>query len=235
MDKRYQVFVSSTYADLKSERDEVIRTLMEMDCMPAVMEAFPAVDNEQMEFIKTIIDDSDYYVLIIGGRYGSVDDEGISFTEREYDYAVEKKIPILAFVNNDFGSLFADQTDQNSALKKKLDKFKKKVCTGRIVKMWAEPNELSGALALSLNKAMKLFPATGWIRADTAAQNDILSEINELRKENKSLSQKIRATSNSNDITVDFKPAEIFEKIVVSGKYFHNRQTRNFLRQPKLL
>jgi len=34
MEKRYQVFISSTYADLKEERQRVIQTVMEMDCFP---------------------------------------------------------------------------------------------------------------------------------------------------------------------------------------------------------
>jgi hypothetical protein len=87
VEKRYQVFVSSTYADLKEERQHVTQALMEMDCIPAGMELFPATDEEQWEFIKRIIDDCD--LLIIGGRYGSTTDEGISYTEKEYDYAVE--------------------------------------------------------------------------------------------------------------------------------------------------
>lgn len=52
MEKRYQVFVSSTFADLKEERRHVIQALMEMDCIPAGMELFPATDEEQWEFIK---------------------------------------------------------------------------------------------------------------------------------------------------------------------------------------
>ena len=64
MDKRYQVFVSSTYADLKEERSRVIQTIMELDCIPAGMEIFPAIDEEQFNFIKKIIDDCDYYLLI---------------------------------------------------------------------------------------------------------------------------------------------------------------------------
>lgn len=52
MDKRYQIFVSSTYADLKEERRRVIQALMEMDCIPSGMELFPAADEEQWEFIK---------------------------------------------------------------------------------------------------------------------------------------------------------------------------------------
>ncbi|WP_226914286.1 MULTISPECIES: DUF4062 domain-containing protein, partial [Psychrobacter] len=95
MDKRYQVFVSSTFADLKNERSNVIQTLMEMDCIPAGMELFPALDEEQFEFIKKVIDDSDYYLLIIGGRYGSLSNEGISYTEMEYDYAISQGVKVI--------------------------------------------------------------------------------------------------------------------------------------------
>ena len=46
MEKRYQIFVSSTFADLQEERQQVIQALMEMDCIPAGMELFPAADEE---------------------------------------------------------------------------------------------------------------------------------------------------------------------------------------------
>ena len=55
MDKRYQVFVSSTYADLKDERRRVIQAVMELDCIPVGMELFPAADEEQFEFIKSLL------------------------------------------------------------------------------------------------------------------------------------------------------------------------------------
>src|SRR5580698_11146537 len=98
MDKRYQVFVSSTYADLKDERRSVIQALMEMDCIPAGMEIFPAADEEQFAFIKRVIDDCDYYLLIIGGRYGSVDTAGVSYTEKEFEYAVQKGLYVIALI-----------------------------------------------------------------------------------------------------------------------------------------
>jgi hypothetical protein len=97
MDKRYQVFVNSTFIDLQEERRQVIQTVMELDCFPAGMELFPAADEEQWDFICKAIDDCDYFILIIGGRYGSLTDEGISYTEKEYDYAVEQGLPVLVF------------------------------------------------------------------------------------------------------------------------------------------
>src|SRR5690606_13075222 len=109
--KRYQVFVSSTYSDLKDERRGVIQALMDMDCIPAGMELFPAADAQQWEFIKKVIDDCDYYLLIIGGRYGSVTADGISYTEKEYDYAVESGQPVLAFVHSAPESLPVAKSD----------------------------------------------------------------------------------------------------------------------------
>ncbi|WP_420830026.1 DUF4062 domain-containing protein [Croceicoccus hydrothermalis] len=79
---RYQVFVSSTFTDLKEERAEVIQAPWEMDCIPTGMEAFVASNEDQWSGIQKVIDESDYYVLIIGGRYGSLTSEGISYTEK---------------------------------------------------------------------------------------------------------------------------------------------------------
>src|SRR6266853_1961238 len=61
MDKRYQVFVSSTFNDLQEERQEVMQALLELDCMPAGMELFPAANETQLNLIKRVIDDCDYY------------------------------------------------------------------------------------------------------------------------------------------------------------------------------
>jgi len=52
MDKRYQVFVSSTYADLQEERQEVMQALLELDCIPAGMELFPAANEDQWTLIR---------------------------------------------------------------------------------------------------------------------------------------------------------------------------------------
>ena len=87
MEKKYQVFISSTYTDLIEERKKMQEILLMADCIPAGMEAFVATNDEQFNVIKKVIDLCDYYVLIIGGRYGSVNEKtGLSYTEMEYDY-----------------------------------------------------------------------------------------------------------------------------------------------------
>src|SRR5690349_14525975 len=102
MDKRYQVFVSSTYTDLHEARSEVMQALLELDCMPAGMELFPAANDAQWNWIKRVIDESDYYVVIIAGRYGTVNPTtGLSYTEMEYRYAVDSGKPVIAFPHED--------------------------------------------------------------------------------------------------------------------------------------
>ena len=187
MEKRYQIFISSTFSDLKDERNKVMQTIMSLDCIPAGMELFPAMDEEQFEFIKRIIDDCDYYILIIGARYGSMDDNGVSYTEKEYDYAVSKNIPVLAFLHNDISSLPMKKADVDDELRKKLEKFRKKVEKGRLVQYWVNADNLNAKVAVSLPKTIKMFPRTGWVKANLMANSESLQEINELRKENEEL------------------------------------------------
>jgi hypothetical protein len=99
--KKYQVFVSSTFRDLVEERQDAIRSILDLKHIPAGMELFPAADMDQLTYIKKVIDECDYYLLIVGGRYGSMDADGVSFTEREYDYAVDTGKIVIAFVHSD--------------------------------------------------------------------------------------------------------------------------------------
>tara|TARA_Y100001933_G_scaffold265277_1_gene339524 strand:- start:43446 stop:44519 length:1074 start_codon:yes stop_codon:yes gene_type:complete len=160
------------------------------------MELFPAIDEEQFAFIKKIIDDSDYYLLIIGGRYGTTTNQGISYTEQEYEYAKSKGIKTVALIHSDPLSIPQGKTDQDPELSQKLEAFKNKVQDGKLVKFWSKADELPGLVSLSINKTIKTYPAIGWIRSNAATTQQTLLEINELRKENIEL-KKITNKSSS--------------------------------------
>lgn len=219
MDKRYQVFVSSTYADLKEERQHVIQALMEMDCIPAGMELFPAADEEQWEFIKKVIDDCDYYLLIVGGRYGSTTDDGISYTEKEFDYAIEQGLKVVALIHGAPEDIPFGKSEKDPELREKLLAFKDKVMTGRLVKFWQAASELPGLVALSLTKTIKMYPAVGWVRANHVASEDILSDINDLRKENSELKNAVNELSSQKTSVVE-NIADIDSEFTVHGSYY---------------
>ncbi len=172
MDKRYQVFVSSTYSDLQDERKKVMHTILSLDCIPAGMELFPAMDEEQFEFIKRVIDDCDYYILILGGRYGSVDDDGISYTEKEYHYAIQKGLPVLAFLHNDLDRIPLGKSEVSEIKRVRLLHFREEVKKGRLVQFWSSINDLNGKVAVSLSQVIKQQPAVGWVRGNSLSKMD---------------------------------------------------------------
>lgn len=162
-EKRYQIFISSTFADLEEERRLVMEAIISLHCFPAGMEMFPATDTEQLDYIKGVIKQSDYYVLILAGRYGTLAEDGISFTEKEYQYAVENAVPVLAFIRENIDMLPSKNVDEN---RKKLEKFKNKVKQGRLVRFWNNPAELKFLITDSLRNAFVIHPRKGWVQKE---------------------------------------------------------------------
>lgn len=181
-EKRYQVFVSSTYSDLLDARAEVMQALLELDCMPAGMELFPAANEDQWNWIKRVISESDYYIVILAGRYGSVSEKtGQSYTEMEYRYALEIGKPVIGFVHEDPNQLPAKYYEANSDLREKLDRFRG-LAQSRLCKYWSSPADLGAKVSRSLTQLIKQHPAVGWVRADIAAMENV-HEVLKLRRQ----------------------------------------------------
>lgn len=191
MDRRHQVFVSSTYIDLVQERSEVMQALLELECMPAGMELFPAANDTQWSWIKKVIDESDYYIVIVAGRYGTVSREtGKSYTEMEYRYAVETGKPVIGFLYEDLSKLPVKFCDQSPGLRKKRDLFRQLVGE-KLCKMYSSPADLGAKVSRSITQLKKQYVAPGWIRADVLDSLASADEFLELKKENEGLKKKI--------------------------------------------
>lgn len=156
---KHQVFISSTYEDLKSERDEVIKATLEMGHIPIGMEMFSASDEQQWEVIKKQIDQSDYFVLIAAHKYGSEKD-GVSYTEMEYDYALANGLPIICLIIAESASWPNDKYEKDNLKKKKLFKFKEKI-REKTVKFWKSKDDISGKFSISLLNQIQAFPRPG--------------------------------------------------------------------------
>jgi hypothetical protein len=98
MEKKYQIFVSSTFEDLKEERRTVIERILNLDHIPVGMELFQAGDESQWAYIQQRISECDYYVVVVAERYGSEGPDGRSYTEMEYRFARDKGVPVAAFL-----------------------------------------------------------------------------------------------------------------------------------------
>lgn len=193
IDKKYQIFISSTYLDLKQARKKVIETVLNLYHHPVGMEMFSADDDEQWEVIKETIRSSDYYIVLIGHRYGSTTKEGISYTEKEYDFAKELGIPVLAFVRERDVSTKPQERDSDSKLATKVDNFVDKATDNKMCDFWQEPEYLATKIAVALPKIFRRHKRPGWIRAESESGNiseelaRLSKENNKLRKENENL------------------------------------------------
>lgn len=205
MEKRYQIFVSSTYSDLQSQREHVIHNLNKIGYIAVGMEQFPSTSETQMEYIRKVIDESDYYVVIIRGKYGSTDINGASFTESEFNYAAKIGIPCLAFLFKDIASIKLSDTDQDPIKYKKLIEFRSNLEQSRIVSYWSNDHDLASLVKDSINDIVRRRPGVGYVRASQIIDANIVNERERLLRENielknqiKIINEEIRDTSSEN-------------------------------------
>ena len=161
---------------------------------------FPASNDDQWTVIKRDIDECDYYLLIVAGRYGSTDKDGSGYTEKEYDYAVSVKKPVIAFLHGNSGSLAYDISEKDPKLRRKLklfcDKAKRKT-----VRFWSSRDELVAEISTSLPKLIRSHAAEGWVRGRFAANLEetvrLRSRVEELEgKLSKALSNQARPVTS---------------------------------------
>lgn len=191
MDKKYQVFVSSTYEDLQEERKAVMEALLQMNCFPVGMEYFNASDESQWDVIKQLIDECDYYVLIVAGRYGSVEEStGKSYTQKEFEYAVSKNVPVISFLHQDPDSLPKSKTETDKTKEAALEVFREDV-KKRLCKFWTSSDNLASQVVLSLHGLIKSKPRVGWVKADQL-NAESSKEILKLREQIDALNSTIR-------------------------------------------
>ena len=191
MDKRFQIFISSTFVDLLEERQSVLKAILELDHMPAGMELFPASDDTAWELIKDVIDASDYYVLIVGGRYGSLDEEGLSYTEKEYRYALSTKKPVIPLLHKNPDNLPRDKTETEAGAWEKLKVFRSLVEKNHTYVYWKNSDELKSKVIVGLTSMIKRSPAVGWVRANYVPSEASLKDILALKNRVTELEQEL--------------------------------------------
>ena len=198
---KYQVFISSTFGDLREEREAVTWAVLTARHIPAGMENFTAADDRGWKTILSVIDRSDYYVLLLAGRYGSVDTDGLSWTEKEYRYAASKGIPILAFIRT-ARSTTGDKIDTTPDLVSKVEQFKTSVKQNHLCREWSTKEELVGqvnsALLNHINDDEDSGSARpGWFRGNELPQSATLEEFARLSEENAKLRTELESLKHA--------------------------------------
>lgn len=214
MNKKLQVFVSSTYTDLIEERQAAVQAILDAGHIPAGMELFKA-GKSQMRTIQKWIDDSDIYMLILGGRYGSIEEEsGLSYTELEYRYALSKNMPVFAIVLEDrlLYTKAASHGKNTVFENENIDKYEtfKSLVMSKIIKKINNINSIEAVVHSTINDIQydDDYSLVGWVKG-TTINNDpkITNRMKFLETENKNL--KSQLSSPNNKILGKFTTSEL--------------------------
>ncbi|MEM4994885.1 DUF4062 domain-containing protein [Priestia sp. SB1] len=167
MKKKLQVFISSTYLDLQEERQVAVQSVLNAGHIPAGMELFKSGDQSQKETIKKWIDESDVYMLILGGRYGSIEKEsGKSYTHWEYDYAGESGKPRFSIVISDDALQLKVKKEGHEVIEKEnymlYQGFKNEVLN-KISKFYNDIKDIKLVVYESLKEYEGDKSVTGWV------------------------------------------------------------------------
>jgi len=208
LQKKFQVFISSTFTDLINERQQAVKAVLNANHIPAGMELFKANNIDQMNVIKKWIDNSDVFMLILGGRYGSLDaDSQKSYTHLEYEYALEKKMPIFTLILND--SVIKENYSKSEGSHddffekknlKKYTKFKEQVKTNSVVNFLDSIYQIDAYVMGSLREFESDPDIGGWIRSNepSADNHSFLQQIEELKSEISLLKDENRILTEEN-------------------------------------
>lgn len=167
-EKKLQIFVSSTYTDMLEERQAAIETILKTHNIPAGMELFSSGSESQLEVIKEWIDDSDLYVLILGGRYGSLEPKSQkSYTQLEYEYAVEKGKPYFAVVIEE--AFLEEKVMKNGRNMMEYENYQKyqdfrKLVLEKICVFYNSIDNLKFQLSTNIENTAKRYDFPGWIK-----------------------------------------------------------------------
>ncbi|HDX9650105.1 TPA: DUF4062 domain-containing protein [Bacillus wiedmannii] len=197
MQKKLQVFISSTFTDLQEERQAAVQAVLNAGHIPAGMELFKAADTSQKETIKKWIEESDVYMLVLGGRYGSIDHEtGLSYTHWEYEYAGKLKKPRFAIVINDdaldekvskYGANVLERENYSNYVE-----FKKEVLS-KISKFYSDVRDIKIAVLESLKEYEKDNKLTGWVSGlEIKDTSSLMKDNYNLMKENTKLQKQLQ-------------------------------------------
>lgn len=199
--RKLQVFLSSTYEDLVDHRLAAMEAILAAGHIPAAMEQFSAGDETAWEKIKLWIDESDAFILILGGRYGSIEPKsGKSYVQLEYEYAIEKKKPFFALVVTDKHhakrvqkiGLHVDERENPELYKK----FKKTV-TERLCGFWNDRKDIKSAIFQKLPEWAQREDLGGWVRGDEATSAAVSNELARLSHENRELRMRTMSSTQT--------------------------------------
>lgn len=188
LDRRYQVFVATSGAEMSPERRVIAQTLIGMGFSSWCVEQRSPVSTA---IARRQIDDCDYVILLLGSQYGDCSVSGISYMHLEYIYAITKQKPMVVFMHADPDARAEELHDASAPARAKFIKFRKQL-QQEVDQVFYYQNlrELEHTLRSNMLHMLECFPVLGWIRPQN--MQTLQDEIDHLRSKLLQLQRTLR-------------------------------------------
>jgi hypothetical protein len=240
---KYHIFIGSTLDDLKNERKEIPRIIMELGHIPVTAEHLDISAKNYDKLLEKIIEECDYFIVVVAHKYAGKG-ENTSALEAEYNIACKKNIPVISLIIDEKARWKASKKEKDPALIKKVDEFKKKLLLG-ISDTWLNSPELCQKLQSMLIIQMNVAPQSGWVRANKAVIPSVANELARLSEENLLLKKQVKTETGEvitrlrqqmkNALKVLALNKIMLSFYYASGKDWENSRKFRYLRIFKLL
>jgi hypothetical protein len=166
MDRLFTAFVSSTFVDLREERQRLVQVLLRQRCVPLGMEFFPSTGRTQWSLIAESIQAADFCIFVVAGRYGTISDvKGISWTHREFREAVATGKPVVGILHEKPIGLPADKLEASPEGLEKLWQFRREVEAHTVCQYFSDHADLVDRVASSIAALRDEGRIEGWVPA----------------------------------------------------------------------
>jgi hypothetical protein len=186
---KYHIFIGSTLDDLKNERREASRIVMELGHIPVSAEYLDSGKRDWEQLLAKTIEECDYFIALVAHKYATTGGN-TSPLEEEYVIARKKNIPVISVIINEKVRWKASKREKEEELIKKLEEFKDKLRDGPY-ETWLNSGDLCQKLQSLLILQMNLAPQSGWVRADQKVAPSVANELSRLSMENEQLKRQV--------------------------------------------
>ena len=153
-------YLSSTYSELTEHREAVIAAIRTFSAQSKEKyvnyevfdpNALPYEGQSLLETCISQVKEADYFILLLGWRYGYVPDGGpVSIIELEFNEAIQRGIPRFCFVIDDRQPISPRHVETGEGAEK-LRRFKTRVESEHVVGRFTTPDDLARQIITSIS------------------------------------------------------------------------------------
>jgi len=186
---KYHIFIGSTLDDLKNERKELFRIVMELGHIPVMADYLDDTARNNQKLLQKIIEECDYFIALVGHKYSAADGKVLPLVA-QYSIAAQKGIPVLALIVDEKARSKPAKKEKDPALIRKLNDFKSRLQEGSC-ETWVNTPDLCQKMQTLLLQEININPRPGWVRAEKPIDPTVANELSRLSSENDALRRQV--------------------------------------------